>query len=260
MREFKSEEDYKPTLFDTLVLGKKSDSGLEVKMPWEMTPEEAEEQRKRLDAEYDAEEARKVPKKITCKKCGKIRYDNDERIYPEENGFFKTCGNCKKREEYEKRLEAFMLNVPKIHREDLNFNNNKSLLTERNAILYGDYGTGKSYTAYAIAKELYLNKKIERFEIVREITIINKLRSDPLSGTHYKNVDFLVIDEFGKVNDTDFTKAQIFDIIDERNDWDRKTLLICNAKDDSELNKIISDAIKDRYKNCVIKLTGESRR
>lgn len=158
-------------------------------------------------------------------------------------------------------LEAkFMADVPTAFKKGLRIDPGHKLVLSTNSVIYGLYGTGKTHTAYSIAKELYMTQKVRTWRVVREIEIINELRGNSLAGRVFMQYDFLAIDEFGKINDTEFVKAQIFNILDERNDWHKKTLLICNAKDISDLRKIISVAVGDRYKGCLVFLGGGSKR
>lgn len=163
--------------------------------------------------------------------------------------------------EKKKRLNGeFMSKVPTVFKKGLLDDLDNKLILNTNSIIYGLYGTGKTHTAYSLARWLYLNGKIRTYRVVREIEIINELRENSLAGNKFAAYDFLAIDEFGKVNDTDYTKAQIFNILDSRNDWQKRTLLICNTDSIEGLRKIIPVAIGDRYKNNIVFMGGESRR
>lgn len=154
----------------------------------------------------------------------------------------------------------FMLNVPTVFKKGLLSDLDDKLIQSTNSIIYGLYGVGKTHTAYSLARWLYINGKIRTYKVVREIEIINELRENSLAGNKFIAYDFLVIDEFGKINDSDYTKAQIFNILDNRNDWQKKTLLICNADNIEGLRKIIPNALKDRYKHNKIFMGGKSKR
>ncbi|MCP4354464.1 MAG: ATP-binding protein, partial [Proteobacteria bacterium] len=76
----------------------------------------------------------------------------------------------------------------------------------------------------------------------------------------FKNVDLLIVDEMGKNNDSDFNKAQIFEILNHRYDWEKKTILICNCEEKKELYEILSHAILDRFREEIILMDGVSKR
>ncbi len=133
-------------------------------------------------------------------------------------------------------------------------------------IFYGGFGTGKTWRAYKIAYDLYLSSKIDGYKHITEVGMINEIKAGFNNNTFdsrvesFKNVDLLIVDEMGKNNDSDFNKAQIFEILNHRYDWEKKTILICNCEEKKELYEILSDAILDRFREEIILMDGESRR
>ena len=76
----------------------------------------------------------------------------------------------------------------------------------------------------------------------------------------YKEIDLLILDEAGKNNDSDFNKAQLFGILNHRYDWEKKTILICNAKTKEEIRELLPTATLDRFRECVVEMNGSSKR
>lgn len=161
------------------------------------------------------------------------------------------------------RIELFISQVPKRYQE-VEFDGDHRLLEAQRSVIYGPYGTGKTWTGYAIARELYVNGQIETFRVAREREIYNNVlayQSKPGEVKKlYYDVDFLVIDEFGKSSNSDASASQIFDIIDYRYDWKKRTVLICNASTPEELRKIVPEAVQDRFVGSTHLLGGKSWR
>ena len=158
---------------------------------------------------------------------------------------------------------AFMDMVPKRYR-NVNFDGDPKLLSAQRSVIYGPYGTGKTYLGYSIAKELYVQGRVQDFKIAREREIYNSIlayQDNPGKIKElYFNIGLLIIDEFGKNSNSDSSSSQIFNIIDYRYDWELRTILICNAKDGNALKRIVPEAVQDRFVGSTHLLSGESRR
>lgn len=135
------------------------------------------------------------------------------------------------------------------------------------SIVWGGFGTGKTWECYALCKELYLSREIHSFKVVTEVEMMNELKAGFSDGSFdkrvksYQDIGLLIIDEVGKANDSDFNKSQIFEILNYRYNWMKKTVLICNAEKKEELFKVFSTpATLDRYRETVIHMSGKSRR
>jgi DNA replication protein DnaC len=162
-----------------------------------------------------------------------------------------------------KRESMFYSMVPLRYRE-VTFEGDPKLLSSQRSVIYGPYGTGKTWLGYSIAKELYVSGEVSDFTIQREREIYNNMLAYQNNPARYKELyyepDLLVIDEFGKNSQSDASASQIFNIIDYRYDWKKRTILICNAKDADELRKIVPQAIQDRFIGSTHLLAGKSRR
>jgi len=187
----------------------------------------------------------------------------------------KVCREChvkqqaiedQKESEYKrKRLsEKFENEIPPRYRGKLTSPINKKLLTANCAIIFGDFGTGKTWEAYTVAKEMFNNEDIKSFKMITEVGLLNELKADfdsmAWNINHYENLDLLIIDESGKNNDSQFNKAQLYEILNHRYDWERKTILICNATTKQELIDLFPTATLDRFRECVVEMNGKSKR
>lgn len=159
------------------------------------------------------------------------------------------------------RDSMFSENVPTRYK-NVKFDGDPKLLETQRSVIYGPYGTGKTYLGYAIARELFVSGKIEKYTIVRERELYNVILEGNMKEIRekYFSAGLLIIDEYGKNSITDSSSSQIFNIIDYRYDWELRTILICNAIDGKELKKIVPEAIQDRFIGSTHKMEGESRR
>jgi len=162
------------------------------------------------------------------------------------------------------RITNFDLQIPPRYRGKLKQPINKELLISICSIIWGGFGTGKTWEAYTVAKELIKHGEIKRFKLITEIDLLNDLKDgfDEMQYKikQYKEIDLLILDEAGKNNDSDFNKAQLFGILNHRYDWEKKTILICNAKTKEEIRELLPTATLDRFRECVVEMNGSSKR
>jgi DNA replication protein DnaC len=170
--------------------------------------------------------------------------------------------------ETEKKISLeslFLERVPSRYKA-VKFDGDPKLLETERAVIFGPYGTGKTYLGYSIARELFVSGRIKDFQVVRErelYNIILEAQANKNMGQirdKFFHTGLLVIDEYGKNSQTDAASSQIFNIIDYRYDWELRTILICNALNGTELKKIVPEAIQDRFKGTTYFLGGNSRR
>jgi len=136
----------------------------------------------------------------------------------------------------------------------------------------GPKGSGKSYAAMGIC-ELFTRTKVSCMFISHEkmqSDWLDTFKTDGLNNfiSRVKNVELLIIDDFGaKIPTTNF-KAFFFDLINTRMQWiGRKTIILSNLLEDKEedeklyLNCLGGDAVSDRLKRAVkLKFKDKSRR
>lgn len=203
---------------------------------------------------------------IRCTVCGKTQ-ETDKLVFEDMKYKNTICFKCSSKEMSEKLLILFNQKVRPIYRTDkLKMCDNKELEKTVRAIIFGGFGTGKTWLSYSLAKKLYVFQKIKSFEITTEFSMIEDIKAGMMDGSKrqitdkYESTDFLVVDEVGKINDSEYNKAHLFDILNTRHEYNKRTILICNAKSKSELPSILPTAILDRYRECIIELDGKSKR
>lgn len=135
----------------------------------------------------------------------------------------------------------------------------------------GGFGIGKTVLAKAATVEIVRQRKSALY--IRQLELINNLRSAFAEDNGQLLVlrrkaevtekDWLVIDEIGRVNQTDFSDEMIGDIIDTRYqqalEQKSMTVLISNDKPENVLPPYLVDRIRD-VKNKVLTLEGKSLR
>ena len=172
-----------------------------------------------------------------------------------------------KLEKISQRINDYATRIPiRYSGSDIKETEREDLINSTCSILYGGFGTGKTWTAYSLIKKLYCNLYINSYEIITEAGLLNHLKAGFSNNSFedrmnkYKETDLLIVDEMGKSNDSDFNKAQLFEILNYRYDWMKKTVLICNCVDKSEITDILNPAITDRFRELIINMDGQSKR
>jgi len=140
------------------------------------------------------------------------------------------------------------------------------LISSECSIIFGNYGTGKTWLAYSVIKTLIDCGDYSDFELLTEVELITTIKDGFKDNTandrieRFKEVDLLVIDEMGKSPDKEYSKSQIFEILNYRYNWIKRTILICNASEKKELQGILSPGIYDRYRGNIVEMSGATRR
>lgn len=133
-------------------------------------------------------------------------------------------------------------------------------------LFWGDVGTGKSYTAAAIANEL-LNKQIT-VVMTSFIKLLNSMGNFEIEDEDFINrlnkAKLLVIDDLGAERGTDFALEKVYDIIDSRYRTGKPIILTTNLTLPYMQNctDIRYNRIYDRiFEMCYpVKMTGMSWR
>jgi len=187
-----------------------------------------------------------------CEKCSEAR---DKEILDEQIA----------REENTKRM-YLSDNIPAMYSNEdfgppeLNEMKNKSVL------IYGEFGTGKTFRAYGIAKNLYYTEAIRSFRVERAFRMMMNIKNSFKSDNYEKVVKsytatgLLVIDEWGKNTGTEFEESVLFEIVNTRYENLRETIIIINAKDKVELARLMRPDVLDRFRGGLIEINGKSRR
>jgi len=220
---------------------------------------------------------------VHCAECGSVKQilalskpDDDY-----------TCDDCLKsqqeaseREEQTRLAETReMMRITEEHRRDVflfehvpNMFQNAymetipSEMTKNDVLLYGDFGTGKTYTAYAYARRLVMAWHIDSFVVTRAFKMMMEIKSGFSDKTYdkifhkYLDLDLLVIDEWGKNTGSEFEESVLFEIINERYEARRQTVIIVNAKTKQDLISLIRPDVLDRFRRGIYEISGKSRR
>ncbi len=134
------------------------------------------------------------------------------------------------------------------------------------AIFWGNIGAGKTCEALTNARESFINREVRDWYYDTEMGLITMLKAGFNDGTFNKNyekmkkIDFLIVDEMGKVNDSEFNNSLIFDILNYRYMWEKRTILICNAKTKEDVKNILTPAIVDRFREYDHHFDGKTQR
>lgn len=159
---------------------------------------------------------------------------------------------------------------------------------KNNILIFGNFGTGKTYSAYAHLK--YFKMRYGRFypteSYVRDGRIIqpktNRTYTEPLCRrafsimkeikdaislnksedifNKYAYSPLLIIDEYGKNYGSDYEDSMLFEIINTRYESMLKTVIIVNASEKSDLVKLVRPDILDRFRHGIVEINGKSRR
>lgn len=145
-------------------------------------------------------------------------------------------------------------------------NFDQMLSKSQGLLFWGNVGTGKSYTAAAIANEL-LDRKIPVI-MTSFVKLLNELGGFENDDSAYINklnaADLLVIDDLGAERGTDFTLEKVYDIIDSRYRSNKPIILTTNLSwnDMKNCTDIRYNRIYDRiFEMCYpVKVDGRSWR
>jgi len=154
-------------------------------------------------------------------------------------------------------------------------------LDKKNVLIFGDFGTGKTYTGYSYLKYFYMrtyfggsshsnvNGMITHSsfpKMERAFSIMRTLKAAIPSGkmdkvfNDYITYSLLIIDEYGKNLGSDFEEANLFEIINTRHENNKPTIIIVNATVKADLIKLIRPDILDRFRGGIVEINGKSRR
>lgn len=138
-------------------------------------------------------------------------------------------------------------NIEEIVSKSWNFIENFSLSPE-NLLFYGTPGTGKTFLSDCIAKELldrgYLVVYRTSESLIQNLKHI-RFNNDENLEDLLINCDLLILDDLGSEQITDFSKTELFNLLN-RKLLNRKKMLISTNHDLEELLKIYSERISSR--------------
>ena len=186
----------------------------------------------------------------TCRKCGKTWVDFGYKDYEA------ICSSCKEQETRAEERKRRILSIPPRFRAVLD----SDAPAFDSGILWGNFGTGKTWAMYAKAVQYKDFGLDTEFGILSYIKEGFKANDAEARIKEVKRLDFLGVDEFCKVPESDYNKAIIFEILNHRYEWQLPTLLSVNASTREQLKEIIPSALLDRYRANILEFKGRSRR
>jgi DNA replication protein DnaC len=188
----------------------------------------------------------------------KIHYMTQESGIPP-RFIHKTLDTFKAETEAQKRA----LHFAKCYTDDIE----NTIKTGRSAVFVGGVGTGKTHLATGIALAAIGHLYTVRFttvqRMIRDIKDSWKdTRTESEVMEYYTRPRLLILDEVGVQFGTDFERNVLFDIINERYEYNRPQILVTNLQK-NELTEFLGDRVIDRLREGggkVIAFDWESKR
>lgn len=138
-------------------------------------------------------------------------------------------------------------NMKKIVNGSLKFISNFNS-TDENMLFYGNSGTGKTFLSHCIAKELVDNGYFVVYKTAEDL--IKNLRdvrfnNNTVLEDHLINCDLLIIDDLGTEISSEFSKSELFNLLNTKLLKNKKMLVSTNYSLD-DLLSIYSERITSR--------------
>jgi DNA replication protein DnaC len=188
--------------------------------------------------------------KCSCykKKLVKIYYDNsDLKDLLKENNFDHFNMEFYPSRRVGEEHESPRKNMEKIVMKSMDFIKNFSS-SDENLLFYGSSGTGKSFLSHCIAKELLDRGQFVVYRTAEElIQNLRSIRFENNTGLeeHILNCDLLIIDDLGTEQINDFSKTELFNLLNKRL-LKRKKMIVSTNYALKELMTIYSERIYSR--------------
>lgn len=138
-------------------------------------------------------------------------------------------------------------NIEKIFTKAINFVTNFDESSE-NFLFYGNSGTGKTFLCQCIAKDLLDKGKLVMYKTSNDlIQALKKIRfeSDSVLEDLIINCDLLIIDDLGTEQINDFSRAEIFNLLNKKILLGKKMIISSNLTLE-ELSRIYSERMTSR--------------
>jgi DNA replication protein DnaC len=188
--------------------------------------------------------------KCNCykQKLVQLHYDNsDLKDLLRENNFDNFNMEYYSNRRMGEEPESPKKNMEKIVVKSMNFIKNFSSLNE-NLLFYGNSGTGKSFLSHCIAKELLDRGYFVVYRTAEEL--IKNLRSirfenDTVLEELILDCDLLIIDDLGTEQINDFSKTELFNLLNKKLLKQKKMLVSTNYAL-KELMSLYSERITSR--------------
>ena len=140
-------------------------------------------------------------------------------------------------------------------------------MEDKGLYVWGKAGVGKTVLACSIAKEfIKAGWPVEYISSPKFIMQLQDLYRNTNESAYSKleyvsNIPLLIVDDIGAEKLTDFVKQSFYFIINEREQWERNTIITSNYSLD-DLDMYIDSRISSRIAGAceVVELTGKDRR
>ena len=188
---------------------------------------------------------------ILCPECGMSGRGTEE--------FPMLCPMCSMKLSEKK----FMQNVVGKRYNEAHFSDYKkgnifeiNIKADKGFFLSGSVGCGKTHFLACLVRAL--SCKGLPFIYTTYNDMVLKLRIEAGSGKNdllntYKEIDFLLIDDFGTTNETEFTYATVYNILNYRYSDMKHTSISTNLREDQ-----IDDRLMRRFKESFIAVSEDS--
>lgn len=164
-----------------------------------------------------------------------------------ENNFDNFNINFYSTRKTENEIESPRKNIEKVFTRALNFVNNFDTSKE-NLLFYGNSGTGKTFLCQCIAKDLLDKGHLVIYKTSDDMLgILKKIRFE--NNTELEdliiNCDLLIIDDLGTEQINDFSKTEVFNLINKKLLAGKKMVISSNHTLEG-LSRIYSERITSR--------------
>lgn len=216
-------------------------------------------------------EQRKVRIQCRCEREEKEAYDNKMKFDEEQ----RYINELRKLSLMDVKLREVNFNTYKVSDDNKKLlgiakkyveNFNEMYKNGQGLLFWGDVGTGKSYTAAAIANELLNNQvSVIMTSFIKLVNEMGNLDTDASAYiTRLNQAKLLIIDDLGAERGTDYSLEKVYDIIDSRYRTGKPIILTTNLRFEEMKNceDIRYNRIYDRiFEMCYpVKVVGMSWR
>lgn len=131
---------------------------------------------------------------------------------------------------------------------------------DRNLVLVGPVGTGKTYAAWAALRRVFGTG--HRVGGIGAVDLLDALRPGGDGAEWAKEIDVLLIDDLGAHRGTEWTDERLYGLIHHRWEQMRPIVLTANVADGEELVDLVGERTYSRLTGgaTAIRLGGDDRR